>query len=105
MKLILVNAPESVFKGDIARIDFDVASGMAKDTKAVTVVSGIEGLKIPPSEYFIVVWKPAMSFPLRLIRIRARQRYFEDERLISFSAEEDFDRLYQLWRAKNLLPR
>jgi hypothetical protein len=53
VKLILVNAPESVFKGDVARIDFDVANGMAKDIKAVSVVPAIEGLKILPSEYFI----------------------------------------------------
>ena len=53
VKLILVNAPEFVLKGDIARIDFDVANGMAKDIKAVSVVPAIEGLKILPSEYFI----------------------------------------------------
>jgi hypothetical protein len=53
MKLILVNMPEFVFKGDIAKIDFDVANGVAKDIKAVSVVPAIEGLKILPSEYFI----------------------------------------------------
>jgi hypothetical protein len=53
VKLILVNAPESVFKGDVAKIDFDVANGMAKDIKAVSVVPGTEGLRILPSEYFI----------------------------------------------------
>jgi len=53
VRLILVNAPEFVFEGDIARIDFDVANGMAKDIKAVSVVPAIEGLRILPSEYFI----------------------------------------------------
>ncbi|MHC1611457.1 MAG: COG1361 S-layer family protein [Candidatus Methanospirareceae archaeon] len=53
VKLILVNAPEYVFKNDVARIDFDVANGMAKDIKAVSVVPAMEGLKILPSEYFI----------------------------------------------------
>lgn len=53
VKLILVNAPEFVLKGDMARIDFDVANGMAKDIKAVSVVPAIGGLKILPSEYFI----------------------------------------------------
>lgn len=53
VKLILVNAPEFVLKGEIAKIDFDVANGMAKDIKAVSVVPAIEGLRILPSEYFI----------------------------------------------------
>lgn len=53
VRLILVNAPEFVLKGDVARIDFDVANGMAKNIKAVSVVPAIEGLKIRPSEYFI----------------------------------------------------
>ena len=53
VKLILVNAPEFVLKGEIARIDFDVANGMAKDIKAVSVMPAIEGLRILPSEYFI----------------------------------------------------
>ncbi len=53
VKLILVNAPESVFKGEVAKIDFDVANGMTKDIKAVSVVPAIEGLRILPSEYFI----------------------------------------------------
>ena len=53
VKLILVNAPEFVLKGDIAKIDFDVANGMAKDIKAVSVMPAIEGLRILPSEYFI----------------------------------------------------
>ncbi|MEA2032085.1 MAG: hypothetical protein U9N41_00700 [Euryarchaeota archaeon] len=53
VKLILVNAPEFVFEGDIAKIDFDVANGMTKDIKAVSVVPAIEGLRILPSEYFI----------------------------------------------------
>ena len=53
VKLILVNAPEFVFQGDVAKIDFDVANGMAKDIKAVSVVPAIGELKILPSEYFI----------------------------------------------------
>ncbi|MEA2076158.1 MAG: hypothetical protein U9O85_10630 [Euryarchaeota archaeon] len=53
VKLILVNTPEFVFRGDVARIDFDVANGMAKDIKAVSVVPAIGGLKMLPSEYFI----------------------------------------------------
>ncbi len=53
VKLILVNAPEFVLKGDVAKIEFDVANGMAKDIKAVSVVPAIEGLRILPSEYFI----------------------------------------------------
>ena len=53
MKLILVNAPEFVFQGDVGRIDFDVANGMAKDIKAVSVVPAIMENKILPSEYFI----------------------------------------------------
>ncbi len=53
VKLILVNAPEFVLRGDVARIDFDVANGMVKDIKAVSVVPVVEGLRILPSEYFI----------------------------------------------------
>ena len=53
VKLILVNAPEFVLKGEIAKIEFDVANGMAKDIKAVSVFPEIEGLRILPSEYFI----------------------------------------------------
>jgi hypothetical protein len=53
VKLILVNAPEFVFKDEIAKIDFDVANGMAKDIKAVSVVPAIEGFRILPSECFI----------------------------------------------------
>ena len=53
VKLILVNAPEFVFKEDVAKIEFDVANGMAKDIKAVSVVPAIEELRILPSEYFI----------------------------------------------------
>jgi len=54
VKLILVNAPpEFVFKGDVVKIEFDVANGMAKDIKAVSIVPAIEGLKILPSQYFI----------------------------------------------------
>ncbi len=43
-------------KGDVAKIDFDVANGMAKEIKAVSVmpVSNEEGgVNILPSEYFI----------------------------------------------------
>ena len=53
VKLILVDSPEFVVKGDVARIDFDVANGMAKDIKAVSVVPAIRGYKVLPSEYFI----------------------------------------------------
>ncbi|NQE44562.1 hypothetical protein C5S31_00895 [ANME-1 cluster archaeon GoMg2] len=54
VRLILVNAPESVFKDDAAKIEFDVANGMTKDIKAVSVIpAAIEGLRILPSEYFI----------------------------------------------------
>jgi hypothetical protein len=55
--LILVNAPEFVYKGDIAKIEFDVANGMAKDIKAVSVIQAIDngngGVRILPSQYFI----------------------------------------------------
>ncbi len=54
VRLILVNAPESVFKDDVAKVEFDVANGMTKDIKAVSVMpAAIEGLRILPSEYFI----------------------------------------------------
>jgi hypothetical protein len=53
VKLILVDAPDSVVKGEMAKIDFDVANGMAKDIKAVSVVPMRSGLKLLPSEYFI----------------------------------------------------
>jgi hypothetical protein len=56
VRLILVDAPESVLKGEVAKIDFDVANGMPKDVKAVSVVpvSNGEGReRILPSEYFI----------------------------------------------------
>jgi hypothetical protein len=57
VKLILVNVPEFVYKGDIAKIEFDVANGMAKEIKAVSVMHVIEngngGVRILPSEYFI----------------------------------------------------
>lgn len=53
VKLILVNAPEYVLKEDVAKIDFDVANGMVKDIKAVSVVPVMEGVRILPSEYFI----------------------------------------------------
>jgi hypothetical protein len=53
VKLILVNAPEFVFRGEVANIDFDVANGMTKDIKAVSVVPAKADLRIFPSEYFI----------------------------------------------------
>ncbi len=57
VKLILVNAPEFVYKGDIAKIEFDVANGMAKDIKAVSVIQTVDngngGVWLLPSEYFI----------------------------------------------------
>jgi len=53
VRLILVNAPEFVLKGEIVKIDFDVANGMVKDIKAVSVMPAVEGLRILPSEYFI----------------------------------------------------
>ena len=54
VKLILVAAPDFVYQGDTARIEFDVANGKAKDIKAVSVVpTTTSGLKILPSEYFI----------------------------------------------------
>jgi hypothetical protein len=57
VKLILVNAPDFVYKGDIAKIEFDVANGMAKDIKAVSVIQAVDngngGVWLLPSEYFI----------------------------------------------------
>jgi len=56
VRLILVDAPKSVLKGEVAKVDFDVANGMPKDVKAVSVVpvSNGEGrVRILPSEYFI----------------------------------------------------
>ncbi len=57
VKLILVNAPEFVYKGDRAKIEFDVANGMAKDIKAVSVIQAVDngngGVWLLPSEYFI----------------------------------------------------
>ena len=53
VKLILVNAPEFVVQGEVVRIDFDVANGMTKDIKAVSVVPRMADLRIFPSEYFI----------------------------------------------------
>ncbi|MBN1455055.1 MAG: hypothetical protein JW945_02220 [Methanomicrobia archaeon] len=54
VKLILVAAPDFVYQGDIARIEFDVANGKAKDIKAVSVMpTTTSGLKLLPSEYFI----------------------------------------------------
>jgi hypothetical protein len=53
VKLILVNAPEFVYQGEVATLDFDVANGMTKDIKAVSVVPAISDLRIFPSEYFI----------------------------------------------------
>ncbi len=55
IKLILVAAPESVAKGEVAKIEFDVANGMPKDVKAVTVVpmSDSRNVRILPSQYFV----------------------------------------------------
>ncbi len=56
LRLILVDAPRSVLKGEVAKIDFDVANGMPKDVKAVSVVPVSNGeweVRILPSEYFI----------------------------------------------------
>jgi hypothetical protein len=56
VRLILVDAPKSVLKGEVAKIDFDVANGMPKDVKAVSVVPARNGEgrgRILPSEYFI----------------------------------------------------
>ncbi|MBN1762248.1 MAG: hypothetical protein JW878_04115 [Methanomicrobia archaeon] len=53
VRLILVDAPEFVYQGEVARIEFDVANGMTKDIKAVSVVPLASGLKLLPSEYFI----------------------------------------------------
>jgi hypothetical protein len=57
VKLILLNAPKFVYKGDRAKIEFDVANGMAKDIKAVSVMQAIdngnEGVLVLPSECFI----------------------------------------------------
>jgi len=56
VRLILVDAPKSVLNGEVAKVDFDVANGMPKDVKAVSVVpvSNGEGReRILPSEYFI----------------------------------------------------
>jgi len=52
VRIILVNAPRSVFKGEKARIDFDVANGMTKDVKGVSVIPE-DRIRILPSEYFI----------------------------------------------------
>ncbi len=56
VRLILVDVPKSVLKGEITKIDFDVANGMPKGVKAVSVlpVSNGEGrVRVLPSEYFI----------------------------------------------------
>jgi len=53
VRLILVDAPDYVFSGDVVRISFDVANGLERDIRAVTIVPEIEGVKILPSEYFI----------------------------------------------------
>ncbi|MBA5942389.1 MAG: hypothetical protein H0M93_03580 [Methanophagales archaeon] len=53
VRLILVDAPDYVLSGDVARIDFDVANGLVRDIRAVTIVPEKEGVKILPSEYFI----------------------------------------------------
>jgi len=56
LRLILVDAPKSVLKGEVAKIDFDVANGLPKDVKAVSVVpvsNGVKRVRILPSENFI----------------------------------------------------
>ncbi len=53
VKLILVDAPDAVIKGETAKLEFDVANGMARNIKAVSVVPMRSGLKLLPSEYFI----------------------------------------------------
>ncbi len=58
MALILVDAPKSVLRGEVAKIEFDVANGLSKDVRAVSVVpvprkSRERGAVILPSEYFI----------------------------------------------------
>jgi len=55
IKLILLDAPESVAKGEVAKIELDVANGMPKDVKAVTVVpvSDSRKVRILPSQYFV----------------------------------------------------
>ena len=56
LRLILVDVPKSVLKGEVAKIDFDVANGLPKDVKAVSVVPVSNGgvrERILPSEYFI----------------------------------------------------
>ncbi len=56
MELILVYAPRSVLRGEVAKIEFDVANGLSKDVRAVSVVprkSRDRGAVILPSEYFI----------------------------------------------------
>ena len=53
VKLILVAAPDFVYQGEVARIEFDVANGKAMDITAVSVVPTTSGLKLLPSEYFI----------------------------------------------------
>ncbi len=55
MELILVDAPKSVLRGEVAKIDFDVANGMSKEARAVSVVprKNNKGVVILPSEYFI----------------------------------------------------
>jgi len=53
VKLILVDAPDTVVKGETAKLEFDVANGMARSIKAVSVVPMRSGLKLLPSEYFI----------------------------------------------------
>lgn len=57
VKLILLNAPEFVYKGEVAKVEFDVANGMAKDIKAVSVIQEVDngsgGVRVLPSERFI----------------------------------------------------
>ena len=72
VRLILVNAPESFFKDDAAKIEFDVANGMTKDIKAVSVIpAAIAGLRILPSEYFIGDMEVGDVFSASLMSIPA----------------------------------
>jgi hypothetical protein len=56
VRLILVDAPKSVSKGEIARIEFDVANGMGKNIKAASVIpitTSADNMRVMPSEEFI----------------------------------------------------
>ena len=52
VRIILVRAPRYVPQGETASIELEVANGMPKGIKAVSVVPASE-LRIMPSEYFI----------------------------------------------------